>query len=116
MLKVSRSNFLEKFMAHFIPVCSLDELPQGSSKAIRINSEAIALFRLDDNSVFAVENFCPHIGAPLDNGIVEDCSITCLWHGWSFDLKTGASTNCPGVKIKTYAVKIEEEQVWLELP
>lgn len=102
-------------MPHFIPVAALSELSEDSGKAIRVNNEVVALFKLDNGEIFAVENSCPHVGAPLDNGIVEDKAITCLWHGWSFDLLTGNSTNCPGVKIKTYPIKIQDGQVWLEV-
>lgn len=102
-------------MKHFIPVANLDDLSEKEGKAIRINNLAIALFKLSSGEVFAIENSCPHIGVPLDNGLIEEKNITCLWHGWCFNLQTGDSTNCPGVKVQTYPVKIEGNKIWLEI-
>jgi nitrite reductase/ring-hydroxylating ferredoxin subunit len=51
----------------------------------------------------------------LDNGILEEKELSCLWHGWKFDLETGLSTSCPGVSIKVYPVKIEQNTVFVGL-
>ncbi len=102
-------------MKKFIPIANLDELSETEGKAFRINNLAIALFKAGSDQVFALENSCPHIGAPLDNGLVQDKTLTCLWHGWCFDLETGHSSNCPGIKVQTYTTKIEDNKVWIEI-
>jgi nitrite reductase (NADH) small subunit len=102
-------------MKHFIPLILLNELKENEGKAIRVNDLVIALFKLPSGEVFAIENSCPHIGAPLDNGLIEDKNITCLWHGWCFDLQTGHSINCPGVSVKTYPIKIQDQKVWIQV-
>jgi nitrite reductase (NADH) small subunit len=102
-------------MKRLIPVAQLNELVESEGKAVRVNNQVIALFKLPSGEVYAVENSCPHVGAPLDNGLVEDKKLTCLWHSWCFDLETGNSTNFPGASIKTFPVKIENEQVFIEI-
>ena len=99
----------------FIPVASLDELQENEGKPLKINNQVIALFKLRSGEVHAIENSCPHVGAPLDNGILEEKELSCLWHGWKFDLETGLSTSCPGVSIKVYPVKIEQNTVFVGL-
>lgn len=43
-----------------------------------------------DGQLAALNNECPHYGAPLSDGAIEDGRVVCAWHGWSFDPKTGA--------------------------
>jgi nitrite reductase/ring-hydroxylating ferredoxin subunit len=81
----------------------------------RFHSEEIDLVvcRVKDE-IFAVENRCPHQQfSALHEGALEGCTLTCPMHGWSFDLKTGRSTNGNGM-LKTLAVKVEEGIVWVE--
>ncbi len=102
-------------MKHFIPVATLDELPETEGKSFRINNIVIALFKLPTGEVYAVEDSCPHVGAPLYNGLIEDKTVTCLWHSWCFNLEDGSSSTCPGVSIKTYPVKIQDQKVFVEI-
>jgi nitrite reductase/ring-hydroxylating ferredoxin subunit len=41
--------------------------------------------------IVAHTTVCPHLGGPLDAGTVEEGRITCPWHGYRFDLRTGAN-------------------------
>ncbi|MDJ0626326.1 MAG: Rieske 2Fe-2S domain-containing protein [Candidatus Caenarcaniphilales bacterium] len=100
-------------MDNFIKVASLNELSETEGKAIKINNHNIALFKLASGEVYAIENSCPHVGAPLHNGTIEGKELTCLWHSWCFDLETGESTNCPGVSIKKFQTKVEDQSVFL---
>jgi nitrite reductase/ring-hydroxylating ferredoxin subunit len=69
-----------------------DQAP-GTGRAIEVAGRRIALFRTDAGW-FALEDRCPHLGAPLSAGCVRDGHVVCGWHGWRFDLATGA---CPVV-------------------
>ena len=101
----------------FVPVTQVEEISTEEGKAFRLGDHSIALFKMDSGEIYAIENACPHIGAPLENGVInhEKCELTCLWHGWSFDLKTGASLNYQGAKVKTLPVKISQNQVFVDL-
>ncbi|MDX1917713.1 MAG: Rieske 2Fe-2S domain-containing protein [Candidatus Caenarcaniphilales bacterium] len=100
-------------MSEFIPIAKLSELSITQGKAIKVKEHLIALFLLEDGSVYAIENSCPHIGAPLDNGIIEGGELTCLWHGWTFSLSNGESTNCPGVRVTTFPVRIQGDLIFI---
>ena len=39
--------------------------------------------------IVCVQSFCPHMAAPLFAGTLHDGRVTCPWHYWCFDLRTG---------------------------
>jgi len=66
--------------------------------------------------VYAAADVCPHAGARLSEGAIEDTIITCPLHGSQFDVRTGERLRGPAdVEIKTYRVEIEGAQVFLVL-
>jgi 3-phenylpropionate/trans-cinnamate dioxygenase ferredoxin subunit len=84
-----------------------EDLPNGSSKTIELpEGRELALYNVH-GEFYATENFCPHKGAPLANGILCEHVIECGWHGWQFDVRTGECLTVPD-KLKTYDVVIEE--------
>lgn len=84
----------------------VDDLPEGSCKTIELpEGRELALYNIG-GEFYATENFCPHKGAPLADGILCGYVIECGLHGWQFDVRTG---ECLTVveKLKTYEVVIE---------
>jgi len=63
----------------------------------------------------AVENICPHRGGPLGQGWIEGGAVVCPWHSWTFDLKTGEAEFPEGERVKVFAVKVEGEDVLVEI-
>ncbi len=64
---------------------------------------------------YAIDNVCAHQHfAMLHQGILEDLTVTCPMHGWTFSLETGRATVGSG-RVKTYAVKVVGDEVWVEL-
>ena len=59
-----------------------------------MGERSIAIFYVD-GELRAVENQCLHVGNPLDDGNVADGCLTCPWHGWRYDLRTGQCINRP---------------------
>ena len=47
------------------------------------------------------ETRCPHLGGPLDDAPVADGCITCPWHGYRFDLRTGTSADGRTLRLQT---------------
>lgn len=66
-------------------VCRSQDLPMGHAKPIRIMSEDYALYRGQSGEPRVVAYRCPHRGAPIHLGWVEDDAIRCVYHGWKFD-------------------------------
>ena len=62
-----------------------EDLPAGRAKPIRIMSEDYTLYRGASGRAQIVAQRCPHRGAPMHLGWVEDDDIRCVYHGWKFD-------------------------------
>ncbi len=104
-------------MSEFINVATVDEIPPGDSKLVEIGFTGIALFNLD-GEIYAIEDMCTHDGGPLVEGtVVNGCEVKCPRHGARFDICTGAALSFPAFEpTRTFAVRIEGNQVWVESP
>lgn len=76
-------------MATWTPLFALSELPPGGRRVVRVAGARIAVFRLDDGEVYAIDDVCPHEGYPLSEGVVRGDTITCSWHAFRFALADG---------------------------
>lgn len=104
----------EKMSAEFVKVARLQEIPMEKGKVIQVEGKEIALFR-SEGSVYAIDNLCLHEGGPLGHGPVKDGIVTCPWHLWRFDVRTGAMVEAPSMKVDCFAVKVEGEDVYLDV-
>jgi len=92
------------------------DIPEGGSKVVKVKEHAIAIFR-HGGVLYALENTCPHQGGPLGEGYLEaNGVVSCPWHGWTFDLKTGVSPIDRDMRVGCYTVTVEAGQVVVELP
>jgi len=98
----------------FIKVARRDEVAEGSGRIIEIGSgRFIALFNLA-GTFYALDNECPHEGGPLGEGELDRGCVTCPWHGFRFDLASGACVNAPRLKAVSFAVQVEGDEVLVE--
>jgi nitrite reductase/ring-hydroxylating ferredoxin subunit len=84
-----------------------EDSPNGSSKTIELpDGRELALYNVD-GEFYATENFCPHKGAPLAEGLLCGHVIECGFHGWQFDVRSG---ECLTVRerLATYEVVVED--------
>jgi nitrite reductase (NADH) small subunit/3-phenylpropionate/trans-cinnamate dioxygenase ferredoxin subunit len=102
-------------MAEFVTVCKTIELAEGQARTVSVNGKLIALFR-DNGELFAIDDTCPHMGASLAGGFVENGIVTCPWHAWRFRLGDGAWADNPRIKIGCYAVRVEGDAVQVQVP
>ena len=93
----------------------LESLQPGASDFIAVGELQVAIFREAD-SVFAIDNVCPHRGAPLYEGFVRDGYVTCPWHQWQFQLKDGVCLNIPKMKVPSYPVEVRDGAIWVDVP
>jgi nitrite reductase/ring-hydroxylating ferredoxin subunit len=100
-------------VAEWTRAVELDRLQPSRPIAVKLGGKHIALF-LHQGEILACNNRCPHEGYPLVEGVLDaDCVLTCNWHNWKFDLKTGA-TIYGGDNLRIYPVKAEDGAVWLD--
>ena len=105
-------------MSEFIKALSKSELEEDSILAVRINGERIALYKIG-GEIYATSEMCSHSDCSLEDfgKIVESDQVECICHGARFRIKTGEVTRVPAeVPLKTYAVRVEENEVWVLVP
>lgn len=94
-------------------------LPLKKILTVELGSQGqvICLVRTEEG-VFAFERHCPHAGAALETGIVNDqLQVVCPLHAYCFDLKDGKEkTGNPCADLKTYPVKVEDTGLSIGLP
>ena len=73
----------------WIQTFEVAQLQDGRMKAIRRDGRTLLMVRVGDE-VHAVDGACPHEGYPLVTGDLKDCTLTCSWHNWKFDLRDGS--------------------------
>lgn len=97
--------------------CTPDEI-ESKPLGRKICGENIAFYRGKEGKVAAVENFCPHRGAPLSLGYVEDGNLVCGYHGLVMGCD-GKTVSMPGQRvrgfpcIKPYAVVERYGFIWV---
>ena len=104
----------------YVSVAKTDEIAEGGKKKISLNGETILLVKIQ-NSYYAVDNKCPHMGGSLYDGNLEGSQIICPKHGSIFDVTTGEVVksgklffiNVKVHNIKQYEVKIENTDIMI---
>lgn len=88
----------------------VEDLPLGSARAVQAGDAEIAVFHCDDG-FHATQAHCLHMGGPLGQGRLEGCVLTCPWHGWQYDVRTGENEFDHALKLETYEVVVEDGEV-----
>ena len=99
-------------MSQRIRMCHLDQLPAGKAVEKRIMARRVAVFN-DNGTLYGIESDCKHMKASLAAGEVSDGIVTCEWHHWKYDLKTGECLGRPGMRLRTYAIEVVKGAVFL---
>ena len=71
-----------------VDVCAVEELPPGSVTAADIDGRRVCVANVH-GEVYAVQDRCPHLFAPLSAGDLRSASIVCPWHKSEFDMRRG---------------------------
>jgi len=87
-------------MSQFVRICSESELPpEGEVAEFTVQGRALCVAHIG-GAVAVLDGVCPHEGGPLGEGIVEDGKVVCPWHGYPFDVHTGATEQDPDLKVE----------------
>ena len=96
-----------------VTVGRVEDVPEGRGATVELHGgKELALYHIDGR-FHAIENFCPHKGAPLADGTLCGHAVSCDWHGWRFDVRTGACVNRVADAVETYEVVVEDG--WLKI-
>lgn len=89
------------------------DIPENGSILVKgPDDQDIALFK-ENGQVYALDNRCPHMDGPLNEGEIVDGVVTCPWHGWQFRLCSGECLNMPGIDASTLQIAVEDDAVYL---
>jgi len=100
---------------------TLDELTDGQGKYVEVDGFRLAVFRTG-TEISVIDSTCPHAGANLADGFIEDGCAVCPWHCWAFRLDNGQMRDSPGVAVTKYVSRVHRfegkdfVQVMLPLP
>src|SRR5690349_8488714 len=85
----------------------------GGCLSVTVEKHPIAIF-VYDSKVYAVDNRCPHMGFPLNQGTVKDGILTCHWHHARFDLMNGGTFDQWAGDVTSFPVEIRNRnEVWI---
>ncbi len=99
----------------WVAVARLGAIAEGASDAFSVRGRMIALFRIGEK-YFAIDDFCPHMGASLVGGAVQDGCVSCPWHAWRFRLSDGTWCDNPRLSIPTYPVRVVDDRIEVAIP
>lgn len=97
-------------MAEFVRVATLSEVALGTCKPVEAGGKTIALFNVGGH-IYALDNTCLHRGGPLGEGTLNGDVVTCPWHMWEYNVRTGEKLNSPAVRVAAYPVQVEGNEI-----
>ncbi len=102
-------------MTNWIDIAALSDIPKRGGRVVKTTSGCIAVFRTQNDQVFALDDACPHKKGPLSEGIVHGNAVTCPLHNWVIDLETGSAKGADEGQVNTYQIKVENGRLLLDL-
>jgi nitrite reductase (NADH) small subunit len=96
-----------------IPVAKVRDIPSGSCLGVEVKGEKIAVYNVE-GEYYALDAICPHEGGPLERGRVEGYTVTCPWHLWQYDVRTGVLVGDSSVRVRSYKVHAMGEDILLD--
>ena len=103
-------------MSNWKTICRVEDIPVlGARRVARENATAVAVFRNDQDQVFALLDRCPHKGGPLSQGIVFGESVACPLHNWTIGLADGCARAPDEGCTTKFSVKVDSGVVHLDI-
>jgi len=96
-----------------IPICKTSQLDERPLKQFQVNGKKILISRAGDQ-YYGTSAICTHEETPLEEGWVEDTTLTCEAHEAQFDLVTGAVKALPATRpLRIYNISVEGDTIYL---
>jgi len=102
-------------MANYVKVASVSQVAPGSGIVASVNDKEVAVFNVD-GTFYAIDNVCKHRGGPLGEGELDGDTVTCPWHGWQYNVKTGVCLTKDGITMDRYDVRVVNEDIEIAVP
>jgi nitrite reductase (NADH) small subunit len=101
--------------APFVTVARVGAIADGQSEAFAVQGRMVAVFRAQD-TYYAIDDFCPHMGASLAGGTMESGLVVCPWHAWCFSVRDGTWIDNPKIKVDCFEVRVQDDEIQVRVP
>ena len=102
-------------MSEFTTVAKVGDIPEGEGRAFAVNGRMVAVF-CENGTYQAIDDFCPHMGASLAGGHVEEGIVFCPWHAWRFKTCDGTWCDNPKISIDSFEVQLAGDEIQVCVP
>ncbi|MEX2145583.1 MAG: Rieske 2Fe-2S domain-containing protein [Candidatus Rokuibacteriota bacterium] len=100
----------------FLPVAEAESITVGRGAFVEREGLALAVFNAGGGRFYACSALCPHEDGPLADGWLEGTTVVCPWHGFDFDLITGACRVDDDLSVTVYATRVRAGVVEVDVP
>ena len=101
-------------MSEWVGITKTEEVEEGTGVVAESQGKCLAVFNVA-GAFHVMDNTCVHRGGPLGEGDLDGDVVTCPWHGWEYNVKTGHCMNNPSSHVKVYAARVEDGEVQVEM-
>ncbi len=101
-------------MGELVSIAKTEDVAPGTGIVAEIDEKSLAVFNVNGD-YRVIDNTCVHRGGPLGEGDLEGETVSCPWHGWEYNVKTGACTNNPAACVKSYEVIVEGSDIKVKI-
>jgi nitrite reductase (NADH) small subunit/3-phenylpropionate/trans-cinnamate dioxygenase ferredoxin subunit len=102
-------------MSQYKTVANVGDIADGQGATFIVGDQLIAVFR-SQGQYYAIDDLCPHMGASLATGHLQDGVVTCPWHAWRFKVCDGTWVDNPRLKVDCYEVRVAGDEIQVCLP
>ena len=99
----------------FVTVTRASAVPVDECRTFELGGTPVAVFNAG-GELHACRNVCPHRGGPVGEGDFDGTLVTCPWHGWQFDVRTGVNPAMPAAKLQTFQVRGAADDHQIDVP
>ena len=101
--------------AEYVTVARVGAIAEGAGASFVVNGRMVAVFREQD-TYHAIDDLCPHMGASLSEGYVEEGIVSCPWHAWRFRICDGTWCDNPRLKVDSFPVRVVNDEIQVAVP
>lgn len=98
-------------MGDWFDIGDVASIPRRGARCVGTPMGRVAVFRTQDDRVFAIEDRCPHKAGPLSQGIVHGTSVTCPLHNWVISLENGQAQGADEGSVRTVPLRIVDGRI-----
>ena len=89
----------------WVDLCAADEVSADTGHYVVHDDRGYAILRDDEGKAYVMDNACPHAGATMATGFIQDGCAVCTWHAWPFELETGECPDNRDIRLKMYETR-----------